>query len=544
MYEVKYISDEAFRNTAEHPVLLTSVYIPPTVAEIGSDAFRNVTTLESVFGGLPTDDYPDGGVKIVGERAFLMDEGTSSLTTCDMVSDESTALEDVYQSAFGRTAISSLYLSPTCRYHMGLGEDPYEESPFGYMGESLDDMTLPLSLKIVGDIEDDGLFQGLFYGTYCKSFTFYQDNVYEPVSYAPVDVAPGEVLSTLATEESIDPSVPALATPWYQSLMHYDGSLAVSVSFDDSVEDVPDGLLMIPDDVGDSKRYAVDVSHIPQLSTIGSYAFYNSYSDQSDGVLRLNGAVAPYGFYNPEGVTAVILASSARTIGPDVMVFDESHRDDGIRTIDLGGCTRCTVVKGAFKGVHGVQEVVLPPSINDWYTSAILAGEAEGDGWYRLGTYDGEGVLTKMVVTKVEGGRVSDRFRPAMRGETVQAEGRSYSVPRRFFREEADEGDVALGANGALNTSVWTAVKWQDVASTKWGQWSLYRWGELGQYGTLRGEMPSLLSLGTHSLVGNVLTPAVEPLPSLQPSAVLGGPSDDGEQEQDEPSDDEGELSL
>lgn len=485
-YMVTEIYAESCRNTVERPVTIRSVNIPPTVKNIELNAFRGVTTLESVTGGLPTEEYPDGGVRRINAGAFFMSSTASSLTVCDMLSSEDTMLEEVYPYAFTYTHVSKIYISSKCRYYMSSANNPYTFGPFSLMG-IVQEIKLPLSLDFTGENENGTLFQGLFYKTYSRRFVFYQDNHYESQRYIsddiPIDV--GNVSQSQATEQVIQAGVPAFVSPWYWSIKKFE-SLNVELVFESSVKDIPDGMFMLPDDITDNKKYILDPSVFPQFKSIGAYSFYNSYYKGANGPLELTGSVGQYAFYNPVGITSVRISSaSLLKIGPRIIV-NATGSPSGITSIDLGGCTRLhSRVEDAFEGIGDVQSVVVPTQVTFWFNSAIISDtplESPLVGWYRMGAYDGNGNLTKLAMYSRETRITNEDAQQYMRGQVIEQGGTRYVVPRRFFREAADQDDIGMGAIAELNTVAWTNASWNSVSNTTWGSWGQYMWGELGQY--------------------------------------------------------------
>lgn len=408
IYPVSKIGDRVFYN---YKYVLTSVQIPDTVTEIGSNAFYNCTSLKSVT----IQDNKPSCVKKIGRQAFMFCSELADISILDSVTE--------------------------------IGSESFHQC------EKLDTVTIPEGVTSVAD----GMFRycyNLHTVTLPDSVTAIEERAFTGTALTQIHI-PAKVTRietdafsecfALSTITSDSESYPAIDNVLYEKSANGDYALIRYPSQrEDPAFKIPNGVARIETHAFDCCSYLASVKMPDSVVSIGTGAFMNCQKLQdiefSCRITELPesvfaGCISLKSIDIPEGITQILDDAFAGCEQLERIAIPSSVTK--ISEYAFSNCTALNNIEysgsrsqwNAIFTDSGLQNVpVAPGSIDVTVTSDIRAVTAKVDG-SSVPINDGKFIVTigKTVELTVSDPQYRDRYTWAGGSGTVSADNTTYT---------------------------------------------------------------------------------------------------------------------
>lgn len=407
-YPVTKIGDRVFSN---YRYALTSVQIPDTVTEIGSNAFYNCTSLESVT----IQDNKPSCVKKIGRQAFMFCSELTDIPILDSVTE--------------------------------IGSDAFHQC------EKLDTVTIPEGVTSVAD----GMFRycySLHTVTLPDSVTAIEERAFTgtaltqihiPANVAQIGTDAFSECFALSTITSDSESYPAIDNVLYEKAANGDYALIRYPSQrEDSAFKIPNGVARIETHAFDCCLYLASMKMPDSVVSIGTGAFMNCPALQdiefSCRITELPesvfaGCISLKSIDIPEGITQILDDAFAGceqleriAIPSSVTKIPESAFSscESLKTVEYSGSRSQWNAISTDSGLQSLP--VAPGSIDVTVTSDIRTVTAKVDG-SSVPINDGNFIVTigKTVELTVSDPHYRDRYTWAGGSGTVSSDNTTYT---------------------------------------------------------------------------------------------------------------------
>lgn len=407
-YPVSKIGDRVFCN---YKYVLTSVQIPDTVTEIGSNAFYNCTSLKSVT----IQDNKPSCVKKIGRQAFMFCSELTDIPILDSVTE--------------------------------IGSESFHQC------EKLDTVTIPEGVTSVAD----GMFSycySLHTVTLPDSVTAIEERAFTgtaltqihiPANVAQIGTDAFSECFALSTITSDSESYPSIDNVLYEKAANGDYALIRYPSRRaDSAFKIPNGVARIETHAFDCCLYLASVKMPDSVFSIGTGAFMNCSALQdielSCRIMELPesvfaGCISLKSIDIPEGITQILDDAFAGCEQLERIAIPSSVTKipasafsscENLKTVEYSGSRSQWNAIFTDSGLQNVP--VAPGSIDVTVTSAIRTVTAKVDG-SSVPINDGKFIVTigKTVELTVSDPQYRDRYTWAGGSGTVSADNTTYT---------------------------------------------------------------------------------------------------------------------
>lgn len=407
-YPVSKIGDRVFNN---YIYTLTSVQIPDTVTEIGSNAFYNCTSLKSVT----IQDNKPSCVKKIGRQAFMFCSELTDISILDSVTE-------IGSEAFHQCEKLDTVTIPE-------GVTSVADGMFSYC-YSLHTVTLPDSVTAIEE--------RAFTGTALTQ-------IHIPANVAQIGTDAFSECFALSAITSDSESYPAIDNVLYEKAANGDYTLVRYPSRRaDPAFKIPNGVARIGTHAFDCCLYLTSVKMPDSVISIGTGAFMNCSALQdielSCRITELSesvfaGCISLKSIDIPEGITQILDDAFAGceqlkriAIPSSVTKIPESAFSscESLKTVEYSGSRSQWNAISTNSGLQNVP--VAPGSIDVTVTSDIRTVTAKVDG-ISVPINDGKFIVTigKTVELTVSDPQYRDRYTWAGGSGTVSADNTTYT---------------------------------------------------------------------------------------------------------------------
>ena len=408
-YPVSKIGDRVFCN---YKYVLTSVQIPDTITEIGSNAFYNCTSLKRVT----IQDNKPSCVKKIGRQAFKFCSELTDISILDSVTE--------------------------------IGSESFHQC------EKLDTVTIPEGVTSVAD----GMFSycySLHTVTLPDSVTAIEERAFTGTALTQIHIPANVAQIALSTITSDSESYPAIDNVLYKKAANGDYALIRYPSRrEDSAFKIPNGVARIETHAFDCCLYLASVKMPDSVVSIGTSAFMNCQKlhdiEFSCRITELPesvfaGCISLKSIDIPEGITQILDDAFAGCEQLERIAIPSSVTK--ISGYAFSNCTALNNIEysgsrsqwNAIFTDSSLQNVpVTPGSIDVTVTSDIRTVTAKVDG-SSVPINDGKFIVTigKTVELTVSDPQYRDRYTWAGGSGTVSADNTTYTFV-------ADQNDTAV----------------------------------------------------------------------------------------------------